>query len=329
MNRYIFFTVLIAMTATCTFAQPAGWSAEAVRNYWNVCKPKPVKQTYVTAPSVKAPFSAGQLHSDYLNNGLNMLKFIRYVAQLSKTLELDNTMNVNCQAGALVMAVNNVLSHSPSQPAGMSADLYSKGKKGCGEANIFASSANSIALEDAVRSWAHDSDPVNIKDLGHRRWLLNPVMEKTGFGCVTNPGKGTFATVYAFDNSKGSNYAFDRVLWPSLGSFPSDLFEGNQAWSIILNNTKYKANDNMEVTLTCLTNSKKWVFSSKMAGNNPNGKYFNVSTAGYGSGFCIIFRPDGVTSYETDKYKVEVTGLRDTKNVALPKMEYTVTFFKL
>jgi hypothetical protein len=211
----------------------------------------------------------------------------------------------------------------------MSADLYNRGKTACGASNIFWHSAGSIALEDAVKSCANDSDPTNIKDLGHRRWLLNPSMAKTGFGCVTNPQKGTFALIYAFDNGKGDNYAFTRVLWPNLGSFPSDLFEGNQAWSIILDYASYKVSDNIEVTLTCLTNGKKWVFSSKMAGNSPDGKYFNVSAANCGSGFCIIFRPDGVTSYGTDKYKVEVTGLKDTKNAALPKMAYEVSFFKL
>ena len=46
--------------------------------------------------------------------------------------------------------------------------------------------------------------------------------------------------------------------------------------------------------------------------------------------FCIIFRPDNLTSIlSTNKFKVEINGLKDRLGNAMDKIEYEVEFFKL
>jgi hypothetical protein len=193
------------------------------------------------------------------------------------------------------------------------------------------STGSSATLEQAIKSWLNDSDPSNIKVLGHRRWVLNPPMKNTGFGRVTNPGKGTFITMWAVDKSGAGKK--DRVLWPNEGNFPSDFFGTNHAWSISLNSAVYSntaANTtNISVKLTCLNNNKSWTFTK--ADTNTSGKFFNISTDRFGMDFCIVFRPDGIASFgnTSNKYRVEVTGLKGPNNATLPKMVYDVEFFSL
>ena len=319
---------LFALLATDAFAQTK--SVSQIRAKWNQLKPKAGVKVYEREPSATQPYNAGRLALDFINNGKNTLNFVRYLAGLPEVPW--HSYNLQCQNGALVLAANGVLSHTPAQPKGMGIhNEYQSGYDACGKSNLFMSSGNSATLEDAVRSWCNDSDPSNIKALGHRRWVLNPVMGKTGFGCVTNPGKGTFVTMWAFDNSGTGKK--DRVLWPNEGNFPSNFFEPKQAWSISLNSSVYSntaANTaNISVKLTCLNNNKVWTFTK--ADTNTSGKFFNVDTGGYGMNFCIIFRPDGIASFgnNSNKYRVEVTGLRGVNNAALPKMVYDVDFFSL
>jgi len=319
---------LFALLVTNAFAQAQ--SISQIRAKWNQLKPKAGVKVYEREPSAKQPYSAGRLALDFTNNGKNMLNFARYLAGLP-AVEW-HTYNLQCQSGALVLAANGVLSHAPAQPKGMGLhDGYETGYGACASSNIYMSSGNSATLDDAVKSWLNDSDPGNIKALGHRRWILNPPMGKTGFGCVTNPGKGTFITMWAFDTSGTGKK--DRVLWPNEGYFPSNFFEPKQAWSISLNSSVYSntaANTaNISVKLTCLNNNKSWTFTK--SDTNTSGKFFNIDTGGYGMNFCIIFRPDGIASFGSgsNKYRVEVSGLKSPKNAALAKMVYDVEFFSL
>jgi len=316
------------LLVTDAFAQTQSMSQ--IRAKWNQLKPKAGVKVYEREPSAIPPYESGRLTTEFIANGKNMLNFARYLAGLP---EVEwNSYRIESQAASLVLAANGVLSHTPAQPKGMGFhDWYDSGNRACGKSNLYWSSGNSAALEDAVRSWLNDSDPTNINALGHRRWVLNPPMSKYGFGCVTNPGKGTFITMWAFDASGTGKK--ERVLWPNEGYFPSSFFEPRQAWSISLDSSVYSntaANTaNISVKLTCLNNNKTWTFTK--ADTNTSGKYFSVNTDGYAMNFCIIFRPDGITSYGNDsnKYRVEVTGLMGVNNRALPKIVYDVEFFSL
>ena len=319
---------LFALLVTGAFAQTL--SISQIRTKWSQLKPKTVANMYVREPSMKEPFNYGRLYPDFIANATNTLNFARYLAGLPE-VSTDLSTNMQCQAGAQVLALNGALSHNPPQPKGMGYhDGYEQGREACAASNLHWNSGDNIPIEWAVKSWLNDSDPSNIGSLGHRRWALNPQMKTTGFG-YNNFGRGTYVLMYAFDN-KGTAKK-ERVLWPSEGYFPTDFFAPDQAWSISLDSSVYSntaANiANISVKLTCLNNNKTWTFTK--ADTNKSGKYFKVDTGGYGMNFCIIFRPDGITSYggSTNKFKVEVTGLKGVKNNALPTMTYSVEFFSL
>jgi hypothetical protein len=113
-----------------------------------------------------------------------------------------------------------------------------------------------------------DSDPINISTLGHRRWILNPLMAKTMFGMVYSApdAKGSsipFAAMYALNQDRGkAEVSYDYVAWPSAGWFPQEMFSARDAWSVSLNTDKYdrKRTNEIKVTLVRERDGHTWQF---------------------------------------------------------------------
>lgn len=168
-----------------------------------------------------------------------------------------------------------------------------------------------------------DSDASNIDGVGHRRWQLNPVLGKVGFGfALGEGGYGAYTAEKVMDKS-GSGCAYDFVSWPASGNFPEELMAGRTAWSVTLNPELYAdANKALvTVTLTREEDGRTWTFQSGSSDG-----FFSVSNAGYGTGCCIIFRPDGVETYD-GTYTVQIQGLRARNGQNVPDFTYEVTFF--
>lgn len=120
-----------------------------------------------------------------------------------------------------------------------------------------------------VKSWMNDGDAYNIDRVGHRRWILNPPMEKTGFGWVYG-SHGTYAAMYAFDNwYEPTDYY--GVAWPAQ-NMPVEFFGSSYPWSISMGKEVDKSA--VKVTLVRQSNQKKWTFSEKKADG-----YFNVENS--------------------------------------------------
>ena len=79
---------------------------------------------YSVEPSTTAPYAIGRPTDAVLQDALNTLNAIRYVAGLPGNVRLNEEYYQKTQAGALINAVNGGLSHSPSQPSDMSDELY-------------------------------------------------------------------------------------------------------------------------------------------------------------------------------------------------------------
>ena len=159
-----------------------------------------------------------------------------------------------------------------------------------------------------VKGWMSDDDSGNIDRVGHRRWILNPEMGKTGFGMV-----GSYSAMYCFDRS-GTGHQMN-IFWPAQ-NMPLEYFADNDPWSVSTGRQLDKSK--IKVTLTRIADKKTWTFSSK---SNKSG-YFNVNNDGYGLEGCIIFRPNNIKYKPKDQFKVKISGLPDGN------LEYDVTFFK-
>jgi uncharacterized protein YkwD len=294
-----------------------------IKAKWQQYKPKNGATIFAETPNVMNPYSAGALTSEFLDNGLNTFKFVRYLAGLSENIVYTEELNDLAQHGAVLLARLGQLTHTPSKPDDMDDVFYEKAKKSTTSANIYRNNAKSSTLEEAV----DDSSEGNIGALGHRRWMLNPTLGKVGFGYATSSA-GTFIPIQVFDNSNTEKIDAEYVLWPNKGYFPISFFKTTQAWNVSLNPKKYNLSKcNPTVKLISLSDGKEWVFST--SDNDKKGKYFNIETSNYGMPYSIIFRPDGISSFELNKrFKVEIEGLVD-KSDKTQKIEYEVEFFTL
>lgn len=265
-------------------------------------------------PGTEAPYALGKLSNETLDSAIRMLNQIRYIAGIPYDVTLDNSYNEKAQAASLANYVNDELSHSPAQPAGMSDEMYGLAQNGARSSNIAWGSSALWKLNDfIVMSWMEDGDSSNISRVGHRRWLLNPSMKKTGFGLV-NGANGTYSAVYAIDRSgQAEHYG---VMWPAQ-NMPTDYFNKDFPWSVSMG-TEVDAST-VHVTLTRNSDGKVWNFSQSSA----DGAFY-VNNDNYGQKGCIIFRPNDVASYQDgDSYHVNITGLSGGD------VSYTVNFFDL
>lgn len=262
--------------------------------------------SYASDPLTTAPYAFGQLSSESESTALNYFNMIRYVAGLGYNVTADSTYSSRAQAAALICAANGYLSHSPSRPEGMSDDMYSLARSGAGSCNLYSGMRS---IENAVVGWMSDSDDYNIEMVGHRRWILNPTLGRTGFGGVNH-----FHAMYCFDYSDSSGYNTHGVAWPAQNQ-PTQLFNRNDAWSFSVGSNVDM--NSVHVTVTDNATGQVWNFSSSGSDG-----YFNVNNAGYGQSGCIIFRPNGIDVSHGKSYNVSITGAGDNIN-------YNVNFFDI
>ena len=280
-------------------------------------------ETFAEAPNCKtAPYRAGKISEKTRADALAIVNTIRYIAGLPEVTS-DAEYEAYAQAAALVNAVNDDLSHYPEKPAQMSDELYRQGYNGAHNSNLSYGRKN--FYQSVVYGWmADNSSESNLSTVGHRRWILNPSMAKTGFGIVplNDPGSDTYTVSAMYSTDSGRTNAPETVVpWPARYT-PYPFFSPYVPWSVSVDAGLDP--DAVSVTLQRQGDGRTWRFSN--AGSDG---YFSVSTnAGYGGMPCIIFMPDeGMGVMEDGScvpgeiYTVTVTG-------ALPQtIRYTVEFF--
>lgn len=269
-------------------------------------------------PSVNAPYATGKVNTTALRAATERLNAMRRIAGLPG-VTLDQNLSENAQYGAVLTAHNNELNHFPKQPADMDQSFYTQARSATSTSNL----SSGRTLTGAVDGFMDDSDASNISSVGHRRWQLNPVLGKVGFGfAVPENGYGGYVVEKVFDKS-GSGCDYDFISWPASGNFPAEIFDGRMAWSMTLNPQLYAApgKSTVTVTLTRDSDGKTWTFSALRADG-----FFNVDTSSYGVNNCIIFRPDGVSAYE-GSYTVNVQGLKTQNGKEVADFTYRVDFF--
>lgn len=278
------------------------------------------KAEYIDDYLITSPYKMGKISDKTQNEALNALNFCRYIAGLPADVQLKDEYIEKAQAGSLVNAANNVLSHTPVKPTGMSDALYNLGYAGTSHSNIAYGYANPAAT---VIGYMEDSDPGNIAQVGHRRWILNPKMKYSGFGCVDK-----YSAMYAFDTARTDNFTGDYISWPGK-NMPYELYDtgyaANYAFSVTLGNgydTPVLSKVNVRVTSSKL--GKSWNIDS--ACRDTSGVYMNVENSNYGTPKCIIFSV-GEKFPENDVVSVSVSGI--TKSGVEKDISYNVNFFNM
>lgn len=276
------------------------------------------EEVFDVTPSTAAPYTTGKVKASALQAAADRLNALRRIAGLP-SVTLNLSLCENAQYGAVIQAANGSLDHYPDQPAGMGDSFYQQAKSASASSNLAAGHT----LTGAVDAFMDDSDASNIATLGHRRWQLNPTLGKVGFGyAVSSRGYSRYVAEKVFDRS-GAGCDYDFIGWPASGSFPAQLFDGDTAWSVTLNPTAYQTavKSALTVTLTRKADGRTWAFSSRGSDG-----FFNVTSSGYGEGYCVIFRPEGVETYE-GTYTVRIEGLKALNGQGVEDFTYQVDFF--
>lgn len=272
--------------------------------------------TYATEPATSGNYAPGALSNEIQADAVRTLNVVRYIAGIPDDVTLNNTYVKYAQAGALVNYVNGKMDHHPTQPSDMEDELFKTGYTGTSQGNLYSSTAASIGMNSAIVSgWMADNGDNNLATVGHRRWCLNPTMRQTGFGAVTG-SKGSYACMYAFDGSLQTS-SYDTVVWPAQ-TMPTEYFGGNYPWSIS-SDTGFSGNTSVTLTRNRKGKETTWHFSASSA----NG-HFTVNNQNYGMYGCVIFRPNGVGSYQ-DGDEFTVTVNEDGTDTLV----YKVRFFSL
>ena len=266
---------------------------------------------YDVLPRITAPYAAGSLREAALEDALDYLNFLRRIAGLAP-VRLSPIYDARCQHGAVLLAVLDYADHNAPQPADMDGDFYTSAHLATASSNIARFNwMRPTILREGVAYFVRDDGDANLSELGHRRWALNPIMAETGFGLANSETGMSYVVMYAHD--LGADAAWSEVCWPSGGAFPVELMHADLAWSVSLNPEIYDAaHSRIQVELT--EESLGLSFRFDCTGETGDG-FCTVSTDGYGSGPCVIFRPDfsdaDFTDYlQNQRWNVRVTGLR-------------------
>ncbi len=282
----------------------------------------------------KDSFKAGKVAEGAKKDGVNMINFARYLADIPSDVYLDKDYNTYAQYGAALLLCEGKLNHTPKQPAVMPDDFYQKGYKGTSEGNIYTKTLvlnpNQI-ISDSILGYLADNGSGNIDSVGHRRWVLNPKMEATGLGAASDSWAGRgYSVMYAFNTGRAGG-KYDCVTWPAVGYHPTNMFGDAYPWSISLNRSVFDEKMTKDIQVSMHIDLKTGAYKDitlTSADKDKSGNYFNVSTAKYGSGFCVIFAPEW-KYHSGDKVDVTISGVYKKGEDTPTTIKYSVEFFKL
>ncbi|MFI5381238.1 MAG: toxin-antitoxin system YwqK family antitoxin [Tepidisphaerales bacterium] len=235
-------------------------------------------------------------------------------------VQLDPFYNAQAEAATQISEATGQLAFSPQNP-GWPPDQYEFAKAACPQCGLFTGNGG---LTAAVRLWMSDSSEGNIKTLASRRLCLNPALQKVGFALSPR-----VASMQHSDTSRMEIPDWDFIALPAPGFYPVSHFAPTDAWSVSVNEAKYKrpAVGAVQVTLSAAVISMK-DGQIKPAGESLKLNFMGVDAQTFGTTNCIIFRPERVAVTPGAVYLVEISGLKDASDKPT-KLRYVVEFCRL
>jgi uncharacterized protein YkwD len=306
-------------------------TAQEVSTQWKkLMKPKSdYKHPYATEPSISKTYAPGSLHADYIQDGVNAVNFYRFLSGLPYDVTSTDALNLQAQYGSVLLASEGNFSHRPPQPADMPKDFYDKGYESTTHADIYASYGyDDHIVARSIDAYMEDSDQDNLEVVGHRRWILNPPLEKIGIGLAEGVEDWEYSALQVFDKSRTENIDYEYIAYPAQGAFPIEVFKSTSAWSVSINPKKFAepSLNKVSVSIKRLRDNKVWNLTYKNNKVTDKGAFFNVENNYYGTGPAIIFRPDGVGEYRAgDRYEIKIAGLKSIEGSDKP-ISYSVDF---
>jgi hypothetical protein len=284
-----------------------------VREMWSTLYPNELTPPkFLADPSAAAPYKAGRVAPESLEEALKVAKLYRYLSGVPwQHLRLDAKDTEVAQYGAVLLQKLGMLTHTPAKPADMDDAFFKRAYAGCNESNIHR---GQTSLVSAVRGFMDDSDGRNIALVGHRRWILKPGLKQVGFG-----HSGGFSTMHVNDKSRDvPNFEF--VAFPGEGYYPLQLVEKHYAWSAHFHQAKLllppQGADAIKVKVTRLDEH------FQPGGDPAEARIINAFPDQDQGWNTVVFSLE-LKKVEAGRYWVELAGLRNPRGAA-PVFGYLV-----
>lgn len=320
-----------ATLVTCALATNEPARIAEIRADWNAYQPRYFETPFIDEPNLKVPFKPGSLRTEFHQDGLNFIKFVRKLAGLPSDIESKPEFDSQAQSGAVLLSQMAAIAHRGPKPNGMDDTFYVNASKGLLRGNLTRQIGTTANLPQLIFDQVYDNRE-NAHHVGHRRWILNPRLKYVGLGYVNyDNGSKSDGIVVAQDLS-GEDITYDYVAWPSAGDFPVEFCPAEIPWSVTVDPKVYQSPKVGEVKVTWQKNgsSVKESFTlSRPTSVTDNETFSLINTDGYGVPNAIIFRPDFNHEYKPgETYTVEVTGLKK-KDGSAASIKYSVSLFQL
>lgn len=252
----------------------------AEANDWESNGPKSLypRQKAEIKDQVKALLKASGRGASSEQKATDLLNVYRYLCGVPYDVKNDNQLNGFCAAAANICLQKGKLSH---------------------DFGHYTNKCNLSSMGDMVASvpqYINDAGANNRERRGHRRWCLNPPMEKTGFGS----GGSAYSAMWSMDSGGSSRVKF--WTYPGRGYFPKDYMHGT-AWSYYQKGS-VPSKDEIKITITKLKKSPEKKFSSREV---PEGRDIGVKYV-FTYGNTINFEPEKFSAGDRGAYWVSITG---------------------
>jgi cysteine-rich secretory family protein len=265
-------------------------------------------------PSVTAPFAPGALDPKHVDHALRRANVYRYLCGVAPDLRGQGKLNELAQHAALVCAVNKAISHFPPRPTGMTDAIYGPGATGAAQSNLHIGQAN---LRQAIDGFMDDSDPKNIRSVGHRRWILSPELKYSGLGFVES-----CVAMHVQDASRRGSGPL-MVSYPAPGYFPIEYIAGpSVAWHFGWDASRLREDPKSSKSVEC------WLLDDGLdLVRRLDVRDVSVATEALGGMSGLVFRP----VFAKDEWRPGLRVLVKVKGFLLPKKaspNYVVEFFR-
>lgn len=231
-----------------------------------------------------AACAQGDTSAEFKNAVIDQINFYRRMAGIQDVALAGALHNVGVQKAALLMSVNNALSHSP--PAAWT--CYSEMNAADPKGNDYAGMSNlyrSVNGAEAIHGYMIDPGGINTA-VGHRGWILWPQRSEIGTGDVpAGAGASTANALYVFGAESATRQTRDKisgyevVAWPPPGYVPYPVAYAR--WSL-----EYPGADFSVATVTM----------TELGCPNET----PVTTEIQNRGSRLVWVPTAIAGYETD-----------------------------
>lgn len=241
----------------------------------------------------------GALSQAAQEDALHIANTARYASGIKNELVAGQSQAQYAQAASLVNALNDEISHSPSQVNGLDSNIYQLASHGAANANL----ASNYGLLDSVLGYLRDDlGETNQTQVGHRRWVLNPAETVVGFGQVD-----AYSAMYVNNNQyDGEN---DDLVYAYPGQTAISEFHSEEASLSLMFGENFDIT-NAQVSVTDL-----------QTGEVRNDAHIDQSLKGW---VKTITFGQGMNFQPGTKLQVKVTGV--TKDGAEYPVEYTIEY---